>query len=81
MEQNQIYSKLQEIFDTIFKEKSTSINAETSAKDIENWDSMTHLTLITEIENTFSIEFKLKELMNMNNVGDMVQIILTKIPQ
>ncbi len=79
MEQNQIYSTLQEIFNTIFKEKSTSITAETSAKDIENWDSMTHLTLITEIESRFSIEFKLKELMNMNNVGDMVHIIQSKI--
>jgi len=79
MEKNQIYSTLQEIFNTIFKEKSTSITAETSAKDIENWDSMTHLTLITEIESRFSIEFKLKELMNMNNVGDMVHIILSKI--
>jgi acyl carrier protein len=79
MEQNQIYSTLQEIFNTIFNEKSTSITAETSAQDIENWDSMTHLTLITEIESRFSIEFKLKELMNMNNVGDMVHIIQSKI--
>ena len=79
MEQNQIYSTLQEIFNTIFNEKSTSITAKTSAQDIENWDSMTHLTLITEIESRFTIEFKLKELMNMNNVGDMVHIIQSKI--
>ncbi len=78
MEKNEILSKLQLIFNTVFKLKSIQIDNLTSAKDVEGWDSFTHLVLIQEVEKDFNIEFKLRELMRMENVGDMIEIIASK---
>lgn len=78
MEKNEIISKLQLIFNTVFKLKSIQIDNLTSAKDVEGWDSFTHLVLIQEVEKDFNIEFKLRELMRMENVGDMIEIIASK---
>jgi len=79
MEQIEIYNRLQIVFANIFNNLSIEIGPSTNASDIDQWDSMTHLLLIAEVEKDFSIEFKLKELMNMNNVGDMVSIIQSKL--
>ena len=78
MEKNEIISKLQLIFNNVFKSKSIQIDNLTSAKDVEGWDSFTHLVLIQEVEKDFNIEFKLRELMRMENVGDMIEIIASK---
>jgi acyl carrier protein len=78
MDKNEIPPRLQEVFNRIFKDKSIQISDLTSAKDIDGWDSFTHLTLIQEIENEFKIEFKMRELMTMINVGDMTGIIVGK---
>jgi acyl carrier protein len=59
MDKNEIPPRLQEVFNRIFKDKSIQISDLTSAKDIDGWDSFTHLTLIQEIENEFKIEFKI----------------------
>ena len=74
----EITTSLQSVFDRIFKEPSLPISHAFSAQDIDGWDSFTHLNLIQEIETEFKIEFKLKELMNMNNVGDIIKIIENK---
>lgn len=79
MDKNTIIFKIQEVFDFVFKENSIPISEETNARDIESWDSFTHLTLIQEIETAFSIEFKLKELMIMENVGNMISILEKKL--
>lgn len=78
MNRDNIISKIQMVFDLVFKENSIQISEETNAKDIETWDSFTHLSLIQEIENAFSIEFSLKELMIMENVGTMISILEKK---
>ena len=49
-----------------------------SASDVHEWDSLTHMLLIVEVENKFGIKFKLKDLNRMRNVGDMVDIIYEK---
>ena len=79
MDKNTIIFKIQEVFDFVFEENSIPISEETNARDIESWDSFTHLTLIQEIETAFSIEFKLKELMIMENVGNMISILEKKL--
>jgi acyl carrier protein len=78
MEKNEILIDLQVIFDSVFKTNSIQINEDTSAKDINGWDSFTHLVLIQEVEKKFNIEFKLRELMKMSNVGEMTEIISNK---
>ena len=79
MENINIFNKLTPIFRATFNNDSLVLTHELTANDVENWDSLTHMLLITEIEDFFSIKFKLKELNKMRNVGDMVDIINSKI--
>ncbi|NVO08519.1 MAG: acyl carrier protein [Bacteroidales bacterium] len=79
MEKLDIIEKLATIFRTVFKKESLIITEDLTANDVEGWDSLTHMLLIAEIENVFSIKFKLKELNKMKNVGDMVAIISSKL--
>jgi acyl carrier protein len=79
MEKIEILDKLTLVFRRIFNDNNLILTYEITANHIENWDSLTHMLLITEIENTFSIKFKLKELNKMRNVGDIVEIISEKI--
>ena len=43
--------------------------------DIEDWDSLTHITLISEVESAFGMKFSMKDVLEMKNVGEMVEII------
>ena len=78
MEKKDILLRLTEIFKRVFKDNSLSISEESTANDIDQWDSLSHMLLITEVENSFAIKFKLKDLNKMRNVGDMMDIIILK---
>ena len=71
--------KLTDIFREIFNNQDIILDIKMTAKDIDNWDSLTHMLLIAEIEEKFSIKFKLKELNNLDNVGNLIEIINEKI--
>ncbi|MBN1414271.1 MAG: acyl carrier protein [Bacteroidales bacterium] len=79
MERSDIVIKLSEIFKKVFENDTLEVYDELTANDVDNWDSLSHMLLIKEIEDSFVISFKLKELNKMRNVGDMVDIIASKI--
>ena len=79
MEKVEIINRLTPIFRKVFGDDNLTLADELSALDVENWDSLTHMLLITEIENDFSIKFKLKDLNKMLNVGDMITILSSKL--
>lgn len=79
MTKNGVLVKLTNIFREIFNDREIVINNKTTAQDIDNWDSLTHMLLISKVEEEFEIKFKLKELNNLNNVGNLVEIINEKI--
>lgn len=79
MERSEVTNKLTTIFRSIFGDDSLVLSNELTANDVDQWDSLTHMLLITEIENGFSIKFKLKDLNKMRNVGDMIDIIQSKL--
>ncbi len=79
MERSEVFNKLTEIFRSVFNSKNLQINEELTANDIDNWDSLTHMLLISEVEKKFSIKFRLKELNKMRNVGDLLDMIVSKI--
>jgi len=74
MTRQEIFEKLNEVFSDVFDEDIT-VTAETTSADIEDWDSLTHITLISEVEDTFDIKFSMKDVLGMKNVGEMVDII------
>jgi acyl carrier protein len=78
MERDTIIQKLTDIFRNIFNDGSLVITNELTANDVERWDSLSHMLMIAEVEAQFSVKFRLKELNKMKNVGDMIDIIMTK---
>ncbi len=74
MTRQEIFEKLTEVFCDVFDEEIT-ITEMTTAQDVEDWDSLTHITLIAEVEDTFGIKFSMKDVLGMQNVGEMVDII------
>ena len=79
MERTDIYSKLNEIFIDVLDLDEVELTDATSANDIEEWDSLSHIQLIVAVEKTFGIKFTSLEIMKWNNVGEMVDSILEKI--
>jgi len=73
-----IDERVNKVFRTVFENPQISVNASTTAEDIDGWDSITHLTLITSIEAEFDVSFTGFEIMGMQNVGDMVRLIAQK---
>lgn len=71
--------KLQDIFCDIFDDESLEIKEEMTADDIEDWDSLTHIQLIIEIENSFGIKFTTEEILSLKNVGEFIKLLDTKI--
>ncbi len=78
MTEASIKSELQPIFAKVFSDPNIEIIDSMNAENVEKWDSVTHLTMILEVEQYYQIKFKLKELTSMKNVGDMIQIILQR---
>ena len=74
MTEKEIFEKLEEIFEDVFDEK-ISLKADTTADDVDDWDSLSHITLVSSVEDAFGIKFKMKEVSSMKNVGEMVAII------
>ena len=79
MEKSQIKDELGNIFKKIFNNETLEISENMSANDVDNWDSLSHMLLITEIEDHFSIKFKLRELNKMKNVGVLIDILSSKL--
>lgn len=71
---NTILSDLQTIFDTIFLD-SPILTGETTAKDVPEWDSLTHISLLVAIEQRFKIRFRIGEVEGAKNIADLVAII------
>jgi acyl carrier protein len=79
MEKSEIIEKLNTVFRKVFKDEKIIICDEMTAKDVEKWDSLTHIVLISSTEDEFRIKFKLKELVAMKNVGDFIKSIEEKV--
>ena len=70
-----------EIFRTVFSDDTLSINSATSATDIADWDSLAQIRLLMSMEQTFEIQFALDEVEDLQNVGEIVELILVKVNQ
>lgn len=79
MERKEIFSKLNEIFIDVLDLDEVELTDETSANDIEEWDSLSHIQLIVAIEKAFGIKFTSLEIMKWKNVGEMVSTMEEKI--
>jgi acyl carrier protein len=78
VQDEEIYSKLSGVFRDVFAEDHIVITAETTARDVEGWDSLAHVRLMLTIERVFVIKFSAYEVNQLNNVGQLVSLIQTK---
>jgi acyl carrier protein len=70
---------LNQIFCMVFDDDSIRIHPEMTANDVDGWDSLSHVNLITTIEAKFNIRFSHKELLVQRNVGDLIAGIDRKL--
>ncbi len=80
MERKEIFSKLNEIFEDVLDlDETPQLTDTTSANDIEEWDSLSHIQLIVAIEKAFKLKFTSQEILKWNNVGEMVDTITSRL--
>ena len=79
MSKEEILSKLNEIFIDAFDKEDLVIDFNTTASDIEGWDSLMQMNLIEMIEDEFNMRFDMDEVVGMADVGAMIDIIISRI--
>ena len=75
MDREKIRAKLTKVFQDVFDDDSIELTDTTTADDIEDWDSLEHITLISAVEKAFKMRFTMKEVSGMKNVGEMMDIL------
>jgi acyl carrier protein len=78
MQQQEVIAKLQEVFDGAFLQR-VEVSPELSARDVEEWDSLTHVSLIIAVEQAFGIRFRVGEVEGTKNVGDLADLIVKRL--
>ena len=81
MSREEIMEKVNEIFRDVFDDESLVITDSTNSDDIEDWDSLEHISLIISMEKEFNMKFDIKEVNKLENVGQMVDMIRDKMMQ
>ena len=79
MERKEIFEKLTEIFRDVMDNDEIVLEENTTAEDIEEWDSLAHVQLIEKIEAVFGLKFSAKEMMSWEDVGEFVDSIAEKL--
>lgn len=75
MPREEVFRRLNAVFRTYFDDESITVTDETTADDIEEWDSFEHIGLIISVEKEFGIKIPIGKVVSMENVGEMVDII------
>ena len=78
MSRAEILNTITGIMRDVFDEDDLEVSEETSAEDVEEWDSLSHVRLIVAIERKFGFKFKNSEIESLKNVGDLVNMVETK---
>ena len=75
MTEDEIWARLGEIFLEAFEDDELELKPETTADDIDDWDSLSNIEILVTIEKNFSMRFNTGEVAGLNNVGEMVALI------
>lgn len=78
MNAKEIYERLETVFQEVFDDSDIRLSSSTTADDIEDWDSIEHITLISAVEDEFKMRFSMGEVSGMKNVGEMVDLIMER---
>ena len=78
MDQQQVLARLQSIFDNIILDEVV-VTPELSAHDVEEWDSLLHISLVVAVEEEFGIRFRVGEVESTKNVGDFADLVIKRL--
>ena len=78
MEKERVLKEVENIFRDILDEESLNLTRETTANDVDGWDSLTHIQLIVAIEKHFKVKFSSKEILSWKNVGELLDSLQTR---
>ncbi|HJC06493.1 MAG TPA: acyl carrier protein [Candidatus Enterocloster excrementipullorum] len=81
MSREEVFEKLDQVFQDVFDDESLHVTDETTAADVDGWDSLEHIDLMASVERAFGIRFSMGEITRMKNVGEMADLILEKREQ
>lgn len=79
MTREEVFEKLNEVFQDVFDDESITVTETTTADDIEEWDSLEHINLLAAVEQEFGMKFNMGQVVSMKNVGEMADIIMSQI--
>ena len=79
MDRSEILTKVEEIFREELELDDLVLTDETTADDVEEWDSLSHVQLVAAMEEAFGIEFKSREILSWENIGDLIDSIEKKV--
>ena len=79
MELNAILASINQIFIDLFDDNSIVLTELSDTSDVEAWDSLNHIQVITAIEKHFKIRFELNDLLNFQNIGDLCRGVQSKL--
>ena len=79
MESSTLLSELQEIFRDVLDQPDLVLTQQSNASNVEDWDSLAHINLVTAVEKRYKVRFALGELQDLKDVGDMITLIQTKL--
>ncbi len=78
MDQREVFDRLNRVFREVFDDETIRVTPKTTADDIDDWDSLEHITLISAVEREFRMKFKMGEISSMKNVGEMARIVMER---
>jgi len=79
MNDAQLYSQLTSVFHDVFDDDAIEVTPQLTAKDVDGWDSLTHIRLILTVEKAFKIKFSTSEIGKLENVGDLAALIRARV--
>lgn len=79
MDKKEILGEIESIMRDVFDDDDLVVTENLNSNDIEDWDSLSNIRLVVSIEKRFNIKFAFGELQSLNNVGEMVEVIVSKL--
>ena len=79
MDRQEVFVRLNEVFQDVFDDESITVTDATTADDIEDWDSLEHINLLAAVEQEFGMKFNMGQVVSMKNVGEMADIIISQL--
>jgi acyl carrier protein len=79
MEKNEIVKVISGFVSDILDDKSLVVSEDTAPEDVDGWDSVTHVNLVTALEEKYDVKFSLREMMSWETIGDLADTLLVKV--